>query len=258
MTTIDKPFAFAGRTALVTGGTRGIGRALTESLAQHGARVYFCGTNADLGQQVEEEINAALPRASAGVLFRPANVADFQACNELVTEINKETDGIDFLINNAGITRDNLLLRLKESDWDEVMAVNLKGCFNCSKAVARGMLKKRFGRIIFLSSVIGLMGNAGQSNYAAAKAGIIGFARSLARELASRNITSNVIAPGYIETEMTAGLDEKTQASISAAIPLGRLGSVDDISSAVLFLLSPLADYITGQVLQVDGGMLIA
>ncbi len=254
----DKPFDFGDRIALVTGGTRGIGRALTESLARHGARVYFCGTNAELGKQVEEEINAALPAASAGVVFRSANVADFKACNELVTAINKETDGIDFLINNAGITRDNLLLRLKESDWDEVMAVNLKGCFNCSKAVARGMLKKRYGRIIFLSSVIGLMGNAGQSNYAAAKAGIIGFARSLAREFASRNITSNIIAPGYIETEMTAGLDEKTQASISAAIPLGRLGTVDDISNAVLFLLSPLADYITGQVLQVDGGMLIA
>jgi len=176
----------------------------------------------------------------------------------MVAEINAATGGLDFLINNAGITRDNLLLRLKESDWDEVMAVNLKGCFNLSKAAVRGMLKKRYGRIIFLSSVIGLMGNAGQSNYAAAKAGIIGFARSLARELASRNITSNVIAPGYIQTEMTEALDEKTRNEISGAIPLGRLGTVNDISNATLFLLSPLADYITGQVLQVDGGMLMA
>ena len=258
MAGVDHPFDFTGRVALVTGGTRGIGRALTENLARHGATVFFCGTNAELGARVADEINAKLPVATPPVRFLPLNVADFAACNELVTEINSTTGGLDFLINNAGITRDNLLLRLKESDWDEVMAVNLKGCFNLSKAAVRGMLKKRYGRIIFLSSVIGLMGNAGQSNYAAAKAGIIGFARSLARELASRDITSNVIAPGYIQTDMTADLDDKTRAEISGAIPLGRLGTVTDISNATLFLLSPLADYITGQVLQVDGGMLMA
>jgi len=252
------PFDFSGRVALVTGGTRGIGRALTETLARHRATVFFCGTNRDLGAQVAAEINRELPSDTPPVVFLPVDVSDFKACNDMVAEIGKAAGGIDFLVNNAGITRDNLLLRLKESDWDEVMAVNLKGCFNCSKAAVRGMLKKRYGRIIFLSSVIGLMGNAGQSNYAAAKAGIIGFGRSLARELASRNITSNIIAPGYIQTEMTAALDEKTRAGISDAIPLGRLGTVDDIGNAVLFLLSPLADYITGQVLQVDGGMLMA
>jgi 3-oxoacyl-[acyl-carrier protein] reductase len=254
----DHPFDFSGRVALVTGGTRGIGRALTETLVRHRATVYFCGTNAELGARVADEINTELPADTPPARFLQLNVADFQACSEMVAEINAATGGLDFLINNAGITRDNLLLRLKESDWDEVMAVNLKGCFNLSKAAVRGMLKKRYGRIIFLSSVIGLMGNAGQSNYAAAKAGIIGFARSLARELASRNITSNVIAPGYIQTEMTEALDEKTRNEISGAIPLGRLGTVNDISNATLFLLSPLADYITGQVLQVDGGMLMA
>ncbi len=254
----DHPFDYSGRVALVTGGTRGIGRALSETLARQGARVFFCGTNRELGGLVAEEINRELPPGTPEAAFLPVDIADFKACSAMVAEINAAAGGIDFLVNNAGITRDNLLLRLKESDWDEVMAVNLKGCFNCSKAVVRGMLKKRYGRIIFLSSVIGLMGNAGQSNYAAAKAGIIGFGRSLARELASRNITSNIIAPGYIQTEMTAALDEKTRAEISGAIPLGRLGTVDDISNAVLFLLSPLADYITGQVLQVDGGMLMA
>ena len=176
----------------------------------------------------------------------------------MVSSIVAESGRVDFLINNAGITRDNLLMRLKESDWDEVMAVNLKGCFNCSKAVIRSMIKQRYGRIISLSSVIGLMGNSGQANYAAAKAGIIGFARSLAREVASRNITSNIIAPGYIQTEMTEAMDEKAQAQIKEIIPVKRLGTVNDVCNATLFLLSPMADYITGQVLQVDGGMLIA
>jgi len=252
------PFNFTGKVALVTGGTRGIGRELVTTLARHGAQVFFCGTNPELGNQVSESINATLPTDAAKVSFYQVDVSDFKACGDMVTDILTVAGQIDFLINNAGITRDNLLMRLKESDWDEVMAVNLKGCFNCSKAVIRGMIKKRYGRIISLSSVIGLMGNSGQANYAAAKAGVIGFGRSLAREVASRNITSNLIAPGYIQTEMTSAMDEKAQDKIKEIIPLNRLGTVNDVCNAVLFLLSPMADYITGQVLQVDGGMLIA
>ena len=252
------PFDFTGKVALVTGGTRGIGRELTATLARHGAQVFFCGTNRELGVKVAETINAELPQNTGKTSFHQVDVSDFNACSSMVNDIIADVGQIDFLINNAGITRDNLLMRLKESDWDEVMAVNLKGCFNCSKAVIRGMIKRRYGRIISLSSVIGLMGNSGQANYAAAKAGIIGFGRSLAREVASRNITSNMIAPGYIQTEMTEAMDEKAQNQIKAIIPVNRLGSVNDVSNAALFLLSPMANYITGQVLQVDGGMLIA
>ena len=256
--TPSTPFDFSDKIALVTGGTRGIGKELTTTLAQNGARVFFCGTNQELGEKVANEINQELAPNSAETSFLKVDISDFTACSDMVAEITAEAGQIDFLINNAGITRDNLLLRLKESDWDEVMAVNLKGCFNCSKAVVRSMIKKRFGRIIFLSSVIGLMGNSGQANYAASKAGIIGFGRSLARELASRNITSNIIAPGYIQTEMTEAMDLKAQEKIKEMIPAGRLGTVKDIGNTALFLLSPLADYITGQVLQVDGGMLMA
>ena len=256
--TLSNPFDFTGKVALVTGGTRGIGKELTTTLAQHGARVFFCGTNQELGNKVENSINAGLPPSGSPSTFYQVDVSNFKACNDMVSSIVKEAGQVDFLINNAGITRDNLLMRLKESDWDDVMAVNLKGCFNCSKAVIRSMIKKRYGRIVSLSSVIGLMGNSGQSNYAAAKAGIIGFGRSLAREVASRNITSNLIAPGYIETEMTEAMDEKAQDKIKEIIPVNRLGTVNDVCNAALFLLSPMADYITGQVLQVDGGMLIA
>ncbi|MCK5681559.1 3-oxoacyl-[acyl-carrier-protein] reductase [bacterium] len=256
--TQSNPFDFTGKVALVTGGTRGIGKELSTALAQHGARVFFCGTNQELGNQVADTINATLPQDNAPTSFYQVDVSDFKACGDMVTNIIAESGQIDFLINNAGITRDNLLMRLKESDWDEVMAVNLKGCFNCSKAVIRGMIKKRYGRIISLSSVIGLMGNSGQANYAAAKAGIIGFSRSIAREVASRNINSNIIAPGYIQTEMTQAMDEKAQDKIKELIPVSRLGTVNDVCNAALFLLSPMADYITGQVLQVDGGMLIA
>ncbi len=256
--TLPNPFDFTGKVALVTGGTRGIGKELTTTLARHGARVFFCGTNTELGSQVEKSINANLTQSYCPTTFHQVDVANFKACNDMVTNIVKEAGQVDFLINNAGITRDNLLMRLKESDWDDVMAVNLKGCFNCTKAVIRSMIKKRYGRIVSLSSVIGLMGNSGQANYAAAKAGIIGFGRSIAREVASRNITSNLIAPGYIETEMTEAMDEKAQDKIKEIIPVNRLGTVNDVCNATLFLLSPMADYITGQVLQVDGGMLIA
>jgi 3-oxoacyl-[acyl-carrier protein] reductase len=246
-------FDFRTRTALVTGGTRGIGRRIVADLAAQGATVYFCGTGAKRGREVAAEL-ADNPGA---VHFIPADVADFAAVRQLLEEIVQQTGRLDFLVNNAGITRDNLLLRMKESDWDEVLAVNLKGSFNLVRNAARTMLKQRFGRIVCISSVIGTMGNAGQANYAAAKAGIIGFAKSVAREFASRDITCNVVSPGYIRTDMTADLSEQARTAIQSQIPAARLGDPADVSAAVLFLLSPLASYITGQVLHVNGGMLM-
>jgi len=253
MNSIASAFDFTGRTALVTGGTRGIGRGIVASLAALGARVYFCGTNRERGKSVEQE----LANLKGPVRFLPADISSMDQSRELIGTIIEQEDKLDFLINNAGITRDNLLLRMKEQEWDEVMAVNLKGCFNCTKAAVKGMVRKRFGRLVFLSSVVGMMGNPGQANYAASKAGIIGFSKSIARELASRQITSNVIAPGYIETEMTAGMTERAKSDMMSLIPVQRLGTVDDIAHAVVFLVSPLASYITGQVLQVNGGLLM-
>ena len=253
MSDILSAFDFSGRTALVTGGTRGIGRTIVASLASLGARVYFCGTNEELGKDVEQE----LKNLKGPVHFLPADISSMPQAKELVDIIVKQESKLDFLINNAGITRDNLLLRMKEQEWDEVMAVNLKGCFNCTKAAVKGMVRKRYGRLIFMSSVVGMMGNPGQANYAASKAGIIGFSKSIARELASRHITSNVIAPGYIETEMTAKMTEQAKNEMMSLIPAQRLGTVEDIAQAVIFLVSPLASYITGQVLQVNGGLLM-
>jgi len=253
MNDIPSAFDFSGRTALVTGGTRGIGREIVASLAALGAGVYFCGTNRELGKNVEQELG----NLKGSVRFFPADISSMDQSRELIGTIIEQDNKLDFLINNAGITRDNLLLRMKEQEWDEVMAVNLKGCFNCTKAAVKGMVRKRFGRLVFLSSVVGMMGNPGQANYAASKAGIIGFSKSIARELASRQITSNVIAPGYIETEMTAGMTEQAKNDMMSLIPAQLLGTVDDIAHAVAFLVSPLASYITGQVLQVNGGLLM-
>ncbi|RLB64902.1 MAG: 3-oxoacyl-[acyl-carrier-protein] reductase [Deltaproteobacteria bacterium] len=253
MSDLFSAFDFSARTALVTGGTRGIGRAITASLAEQGARVYFCGTNRELGEKVEQELSGS----KGPVHFLPADISSLDQAKTLVDTILEREGQLDFLINNAGITRDNIFLRMKEQEWDEVMAVNLKGCFNCTRAAVKSMVKKRFGRLIYLSSVVGMMGNAGQANYAASKAGIIGFSKSMARELASRQITSNVIAPGYIETEMTAGMTEKAKEEMMSLIPARRLGTVDDVAQAVIFLVSPLASYITGQVLQVNGGLLM-
>ncbi|MBN2331882.1 MAG: 3-oxoacyl-[acyl-carrier-protein] reductase [Deltaproteobacteria bacterium] len=254
MSTITAAFDFSGRTALVTGGTRGIGKAIVATLAELGATVYFCGTNRELGGKVALE----LEDTAGKVRFLPADISSLSQSQELVKTIIGNDEKLDFLINNAGITRDNLILRMKEDEWDEVMAVNLKGCFNCTKAAVKGMVKQRFGRLVFLSSVVGIMGNAGQANYAASKAGIIGFSKAMARELAARQITSNVIAPGYIQTEMTEGMTDKAREAMIELIPSQRLGTVGDIASAVAFLLSPLASYITGQVLQVNGGLLIS
>lgn len=244
--------SFTDQVALVTGGTRGIGRAIAARLASAGARVGIVGTDTGRTESAAAEISSQY-----GVQVRgyACDVANTQASEQVVSSIVKDFGRLDILVNNAGITRDNLLMRMQEADWDAVLATNLKGIFNFCKPASRIMLKARCGRIINISSVVALLGNAGQSNYAAAKAGIIGFSKSLARELASRNVTVNVIAPGFIDTEMTAALPESARTELQTRIPLGRIGSTDDIAAAVEFLASPAAAYITGQVLCVDGGM---
>lgn len=243
-----------GRVAIVTGASRGIGRAIAELLAQRGADV-VCGDR--LEEQAKETASAiakATGRRTGGCLV---DVADHQSALDFINCAIEDFGKVDFLINNAGITRDNLIMRINESDWDDVIDVNLKGTYNCCKAVIRPMMKQRFGRIVNITSVVGLSGNAGQANYAASKAGLIGFTKSLARELGSRNITVNAVAPGYVTTALTEDLpDEIKQASIKAT-PLGRFGEPKDIASAVAFLVSGDAAYITGQVLSVDGGMVM-
>lgn len=240
-----------GEVALVTGGSRGIGRAIAESLALGGARVAIVARNA----QGAAEAAAALP--GSGHLGLGCDVADGEAVQGAVAEIAEELGAVTILVNNAGITRDNLLLRMKDDDWTAVMDVNLKGAFHTVKAVTRGMMKRRDGIIINITSVVGLMGNAGQANYAASKAGLVGFTRSVARELASRGIRCNAVAPGYIRTDMTAELGESQTEALQADIPLQRLGEPEDVAAVVRFLAGPGARYITGQVLAVDGGMVI-
>ena len=242
----------SGKVALVTGASRGIGRHIALSLAEAGAdvAVNYAGNEAK-AQEVVDEIKSLGRRAFAV----RANVASFAEVEAMVRQVTKEFGRLDILVNNAGITRDNLLMRMKEDDWDAVIETNLKGVFNGVKAVSRTMMKQRSGRIINLSSVVGVMGNAGQANYAASKAGIIGLTKSAARELASRGITVNAIAPGFIETDMTAKLEEETQKQLISQIPLGRLGQPQDVARVVRFLASDDAAYITGQTLHVDGGM---
>lgn len=242
----------SGKVALVTGASRGIGRHIALSLAEAGAdvAVNYAGNEAK-AQEVVDEIKSLGRRAFAV----RANVASFAEVEAMVKQVTKEFGRLDILVNNAGITRDNLLMRMKEDDWDAVIETNLKGVFNGVKAVSRTMMKQRSGRIINLSSVVGVMGNAGQANYAASKAGIIGLTKSAARELASRGITVNAIAPGFIETDMTAKLEEETQKQLISQIPLGRLGQPQDVARVVRFLASDDAAYITGQTLHVDGGM---
>lgn len=241
------------KTVLITGASRGIGRGIATVFAEHGANVVFTySSSVDAANALEKELQ------SLGVQAKgyQSNAADFDQAQELVEKVLADFSTIDVLINNAGITKDNLLMRISEEDFDKVIEVNLKSVFNLTKAVQRTMLKQRHGSIINMSSVVGVKGNAGQSNYAASKAGIIGFSKSIAIELGSRNIRCNVIAPGFIETEMTAQLSDDVVAGWRAGIPLKRGGSPTDVANACVFLASDLSSYITGQVLNVDGGML--
>lgn len=243
-----------GKVALVTGGSRGIGRAIALKLAENGADVAinYAGNTA-----AAEEVKAAIEQMGRKALLIQCSVADTDGVQAMVNQVVKELGRLDILVNNAGITRDGLLMRMKEADWDDVMNTNLKGVYNCSKAVMRAMMKQKSGRIVNMASVVGEMGNAGQANYAAAKAGVIGFTKSLAKEVASRGITVNAIAPGFIATDMTSVLSDDQKAEMARTIPLGRAGQPEDVANAVLFLASEGAAYITGQVLNVDGGMVM-
>lgn len=242
-----------GKNAIITGASRGIGRGIAIVFAQQGANVAFTySSSVQAAQDLEEELCAMGIKAKG----YKSNAANFEEAQQLIADVNKDFSSIDILVNNAGITKDNLLMRMSEEDFDQVIDVNLKSIFNMTKAVQRTMLKQRHGSIINMSSVVGVKGNAGQSNYAASKAGMIGFSKSMALELGSRNIRTNVIAPGFIETEMTDKLDEKTVQGWRDAIPLKRGGKPEDIANACVFLASDMSDYITGQVIQVNGGML--
>jgi 3-oxoacyl-[acyl-carrier protein] reductase len=239
-----------GKNALVTGSTRGIGRGIAEAFAQSGARVAVVGR--DL--QRAEEAASAVGNNAAGFA---ADVGDTAAIAKLVGDVEKAFGSIDILVNNAGITRDNLVMRLKDEDWDAVQNANLRGAFAAIRAVSRGMMKKRSGRIINIASIVGLIGNKGQANYAASKAGLIALTKSVAKELGSRNILVNAVAPGFIETEMTAAMTREARDALGQQIALERLGSVQDVAAMVAFLASDLASYITGQVFVVDGGMVM-
>lgn len=241
-----------GKQALVTGGSRGIGKAIALSLAQAGANVVI--TYSRSSEAAEEVVRLIEQQGVKGIAIQ-ADVIDFTKAEEVISWMTDEWGSLDILVNNAGITRDNLILRMSEEQWDEVIETNLKSIFNYSKAAVKPMMRNRGGSIINISSVVGLTGNAGQCNYAASKAGIIGFTKSFARELASRNIRANVVAPGYIKTEMTEELGEKVLEMIQQETPLGRAGNPEEIASAVCFLASDAASYITGDVLRVDGGM---
>jgi len=242
-----------GKVAVITGGSRGIGKGIVESFVKNGAHVAFTYHSSSTAA---DKIVADLSSHGVKVKAYQSNAADHEEAQELVKQVLEDFETIDILVNNAGITKDNLLMRMSEEDFDSVIEVNLKSVFNMTKVVQRTMLKQRKGSIINMSSVVGVKGNAGQSNYAASKAGITGFSKSIALELGSRNIRCNVVAPGFIETEMTAKLDEDTVQGWRNAIPLRRGGQPEDIANACVFLASDLSSYITGQVLQVDGGML--
>lgn len=243
------------RVALVTGASQGIGRAIALKLASNGAMVainYYPGQNEKAALVVEEITR------SGGLAFPvAADVSKNTEVEEMVDSVIKRFGTLDILVNNAGITRDQLLLRMKDQDWEAVLTTNLNGVFYCTRAALKGMLKNRWGRVVSIASVVGVIGNAGQSNYGAAKAGIIGFTKCVAREVASRGVTVNAVAPGYIGTEMTAQISLQAQEELQRRIPLGRIGKPEDVAGAVVFLVSPAGDYITGQILNVDGGMAI-
>ncbi|MGN1182266.1 MAG: 3-oxoacyl-[acyl-carrier-protein] reductase [Faecalibacillus sp.] len=242
-----------GKVALVTGGTRGIGKAVALKLASKGANIVinYRGHHQELAEETKKEVEQLGVKCS----LMNADVASFEQTKDMFDLIKKEFGHLDILVNNAGITKDNLILRMKEEDFDSVIDINLKGTFNCMKHATRLMMKQKSGRIVSLSSVVGVMGNAGQVNYAASKAGIIGMTKSLAREVSSRGITVNAIAPGFIQTAMTDGLSNEIKNQMLSQIPLGCFGEVDDIANTVLFLVSDEAKYITGQTIHVDGGM---
>jgi 3-oxoacyl-[acyl-carrier protein] reductase len=242
------------KVALVTGSARGIGKAIAETLAKRGANLIVTDLNVDQAAATAEEI-----RSNIGVetLALQVDVSDFNSVNTMIKGTLEAFDQVDILVNNAGITRDNLIMRMDESDWDSVLDVNLKGAWNCSKALIRSMMKKRYGRIINISSVSGLAGQAGQTNYSASKAGLVGFTKALAREVASRNITVNAVAPGFIPTALTVDLPDELKEGMMKLIPLNRWGTPEEIAYAVAFFTSEEAGYITGQVLSVDGGMMM-
>ena len=240
----------SGRVALVTGSTRGIGRAIAERLAECGAKVAVVGRE----QGRAEEAARALGGEAKGFA---CDVGDTAAVARLVEDVEKGFGSLDILVNNAGLTRDNLLMRIKDDDWDAVLDANLRGAFAAIRAASRGMMKRRWGRIVNIASVVGIIGNKGQANYAASKAGLIGLTKSVAKELASRNILTNAVAPGFIETDMTAAMTPEARAALHGQIPLERLGTPGDVAGVVAFLASEHAAYITGQVLVVDGGMVM-
>jgi len=241
------------KVAFITGGARGIGKQIAETFAIHGGDIVIADVNMEnLDAAVED-----LKRHNRRVEGFKLDVRNFKECEDVIKKAIDKMERIDILVNNAGITKDNLLLRMSEEEFDQVIAINLKGAFNCTKVVSRSMMRQRWGRIINIASVIGLIGNAGQANYAASKAGIIGLTKSTAREIASRNITVNAIAPGYIHTEMTDVLPEEVKAKMLETIPLKRAGKPQDVANVALFLASEYASYITGQVIVVDGGMVM-
>ena len=242
----------AERVVVVTGGSRGIGSAICKALSEPGSVVHF---NYNSNEEAAQTTAAAIEAAGGKAVYRKVDVASENEVADYLGGILKESGRIDILVNNAGITRDGLLVRMKGADWDAVMDVNLKGTFNCMKIAAKAMMKQRFGRIINISSVVGAAGNPGQANYVASKAGIIGLTKAVARELASRNITVNAVAPGYIDTDMTVDLGDKAKAAMIEQIPLGRIGTPEEVAGVVAFLVSPAAAYITGQVIHVSGGM---
>lgn len=242
--------------AIVTGGNVGIGKAIATKLAQDGAKVAIFGTNEKTGQEAVEDIKSLIGGEDRAEFFQ-VDVSKTSEVDEAIKKVIEKFGQVDILVNNAGVTADQLMMKMSEEDWDKVLNINLKSCYNTCHAIVRSMMKARKGRIINISSVVGLNGNAGQVNYAASKAGMIGFTKALAKELASRNILVNCIAPGFIDTKMTAGLNASQKENILKLVPLATLGKPEDVANAVWFLASPLADYITGQVLTVDGGMVM-
>jgi 3-oxoacyl-[acyl-carrier protein] reductase len=240
-----------GRVALITGGGQGIGRAIALKLAREGSDIAVVDVNLEKAQEVAGKIGEMGRKTMA----LKVDVSSPKECEEMTESVVSGLGALHILVNNAGITRDALVMRMKEDEWDQVLNVNLKGPYNCTRSAVKFMSKQRYGRIVNIASIVGLMGNAGQGNYAASKAGLIGFTKTVAREFAVRNITCNAVAPGFIETQMTQALSEKVRESLAAQIPMGRLGTPDDVAEAVLFLATDAAGYITGHVLNVNGGM---